>query len=220
MGDRVLSRDAERSGPTVTEAKQVTQTSVRNNIPTLSLTFSSGETIETTSEHPFYLEGQGFVPAGRLSIGNAIVTRAGPAVKVVKVERHESGSTVYNFTVADDHTYFVGKQSGGLWVHNVCVYRAFNRAGEVIYVGITNNFLRRVAQHGRRFQDIRRLTDDSLTREAARGVEQALINHYGLQRNGGRLVNRINSIARNNPIYQRAVTEGEEILRRLRGFRF
>ena len=94
VGDRVLSRDAERSGPTITEAKQVTQTSVRNNIPTLALTFSSGETIETTSEHPFYLEGQGFVPAGRLSIGNAIVTRAGPAVKVVKVERHESGSTV------------------------------------------------------------------------------------------------------------------------------
>ena len=89
MGDRVLSRDAERSGPTVTEAKQVTQTSVRNNIPTLSLTFNSGETIETTSEHPFYVEGAGFVPAGRLSIGNAIVTRAGPAVKVVEVERHE-----------------------------------------------------------------------------------------------------------------------------------
>ena len=119
VGDRVLSRDAERSGPTVTEAKQVTQTSVRNNIPTLSLTFSSGETIETTSEHPFYVEGAGFVPAGRLSIGNAIVTRAGPAVKVVKVERHESGRTVYNFTVAGDHTYFVGKQSGGVWVHNI-----------------------------------------------------------------------------------------------------
>ena len=92
---------------------------MQNNIPTLSLTFSSGETIETTSEHSLYLEGQGFVPAGRLSIGNAIVTRAGPAVKVVKVERHESGKTVYNFTVAGDHTYFVGKQSGGVWVHNI-----------------------------------------------------------------------------------------------------
>ena len=27
--------------------------------------------------------------------------------------------TVYNFTVAGDHTYFVGKNSGGLWVHNI-----------------------------------------------------------------------------------------------------
>ena len=51
------------------------QTSVWNNIHTLSLTFEDGETIETTGEHPFYVEGEGFTPAGRLAIGNAIVTR-------------------------------------------------------------------------------------------------------------------------------------------------
>jgi hypothetical protein len=81
-------------------------------------TFSTGEVIECTPEHPFYVEGVGFTPAGRLGIGTSIVTRAGPAVQVTKVERHDASATVYNFTVEGSHTYFVGQT--GLWVHNEC----------------------------------------------------------------------------------------------------
>ena len=115
------------------------------------LTFSDGETIETTGEHPFYVAGEGFVPAGRLAIGNAIVTRAGPVTRLVKAVWNTAPKTVYNFTVEGDHTYFVGNKDGGLWVHNVCVYRALNEAGQVIYVGIANVFDRRAAQHTGRF---------------------------------------------------------------------
>ena len=93
--------------------------STRNNVRTLSLSFDDGETIETTGEHPFYVAGEGFTPAGRLSIGNAIVTRAGPATRLVKAVWNAAPKTVYNFTVEGDHTYFVGKNSGGLWVHNI-----------------------------------------------------------------------------------------------------
>jgi len=76
----------------------------------------------TTSEHPFAVEGRGFVPAGQLAIGNAIVTRAGPAlvVKSRKVQAHKEGVPVYNFAVDGDHTYFVGTANGGTWVHNAC----------------------------------------------------------------------------------------------------
>ena len=95
------------------------QTSVRNNIRTLSLTFADGETIETTGEHPFYVQGEGFVPAGRLAIGSAIVTRAGPETRLVRAAWNAAPKTVYNFTVEGDHTYFVGKTGGGLWVHNI-----------------------------------------------------------------------------------------------------
>jgi hypothetical protein len=78
------------------------------------------EQITATREHPFFVEGQGFVPAGGLTVGNAIVTRAGPPLFVKRVEWHRraEGYAVYNLVVEDDHTYFVGKTSGGLWAHN------------------------------------------------------------------------------------------------------
>jgi len=84
---------------------------------TFVLSFSNGETIETTAEHPFYVDGKGFVPAGELGIGTSIVTRAGPSLRLHAADSHRRQSTVYNLEVEDFHTYFVGKAK--LWVHNL-----------------------------------------------------------------------------------------------------
>ena len=56
------------------------------------------------------VQGVGFVIAGRLALGNAIVTRAGPALTVAKIEWKQGKQpvAVYNFEVDEDHTYFVG----------------------------------------------------------------------------------------------------------------
>jgi hypothetical protein len=83
------------------------------------VTLATGEKIDCTPEHPFYAAGSGFVEAKDLGIGT-IVTRAGPAVQVALVERHNSPATVYNFVVEDTHTYFVGTANGGVEVHNAC----------------------------------------------------------------------------------------------------
>jgi filamentous hemagglutinin len=40
-----------------------------------------------------------------------------------------------------------------------------------------------------------------------------LIEHHGLARNGGTLINRINSIAESNPIYGESLRRGQELLR-------
>src|SRR5579871_1117202 len=79
------------------------------------------EAITTTGNHPFYVAGVGFVEAEKLGIGCQIVTRAGPALVVQAVEwkARPEGYLVYNFEVADDHTYFVGQVNGGAWVHNI-----------------------------------------------------------------------------------------------------
>lgn len=76
--------------------------------------------ITTTREHPFYVRGRGFVLADGLAVGNAIVTRAGPALVVqsTRQNRRAGGFPVYNFVVEDDHSYFVGTHNGGAWVHN------------------------------------------------------------------------------------------------------
>jgi RHS repeat-associated protein len=97
------------------------------------------------------------------------------------------------------------------------VYQSANAAGEVNYVGITNNMARRAAEH---LNSPRALTVNpipglqNLSRADARAVEQVLIETHGLARNGGTLLNRINSIARTNPAYANAIQRGAEILRR------
>ena len=100
----------------------------------------------------------------------------------------------------------------------IAVYRAVNETtGTVSYVGITNNVPRRRGEHrretGREIEPIRGLTN--LPRETAQCVEQALIEVHGLEKNGGTLTNRINSIAEKNPIRAEAVKRGLEILREI-----
>jgi RHS repeat-associated protein len=122
-GDVVVSRNPQTGQ---TEYKLVVVTSVRQVSAVVTLTLAdakSGQVVQTltaTPTHPFFVQGKGFVEAGRLAIGNAIVTRAGPdlIVKEVQQQSRPEGYTVYNFTVADDHTYFVGTANGGAWVHN------------------------------------------------------------------------------------------------------
>ena len=91
----------------------------------------------------------------------------------------------------------------------VSVYRILGREGETIYVGITNNLERRAGEHGAVLQEI----IGGLSRTDARAVEQRLIKEYGLSKEGGTLLNKINSIARKNPIYDKALIRGEQLLR-------
>jgi RHS repeat-associated protein len=96
------------------------------------------------------------------------------------------------------------------------VYQSINATGDVQYVGITNNPARRAAEHlaSPRALEITPIPGlQNLSRADARAVEQVLINHYALARNGGTLLNRINSIARKNPIYADAIRRGTQILR-------
>jgi hypothetical protein len=73
------------------------------------------EAITATRNHPFYVRSKGFVPAGGLAVGNAVVARAGPDLVVKKVHWHRrpEAYAVYNFLVEDSHSYFVGNACGG-----------------------------------------------------------------------------------------------------------
>ena len=77
-----------------------------------------GELVETTPEHPFYTEEGEWIPAGELEIGDEIVSSDGDTGTVESVEFIAENQTMYNFTVDEAHTYFVGE---GEWlVHNSC----------------------------------------------------------------------------------------------------
>jgi len=137
VGDQVLSRSPATGKD---EAKTVTATIERHAPSVVDVMLhdartGKAETLTCTPEHPLFVQGQGWVEAGSVGIGNSIVSRAGPALSVTGLtwEKNKAqelaagtgssfgGYTVYNLTVEDDHTFFVGSVGGGTWVHNACL---------------------------------------------------------------------------------------------------
>jgi hypothetical protein len=101
-----------------TALKEVLNVLVSASTEIISLETASGEVIKTTAYHPFYVDGN-WVRAGNLAAGDKVSTLDGGAITIVDIssERFAEPIAVYNLTVADFHTYFVG--STGILVHNV-----------------------------------------------------------------------------------------------------
>jgi hypothetical protein len=81
---------------------------------------STGRSIRTTAEHPFWVEGKGWVDANKLQVGDRLLGADGEGVAVEGVEGDLGGAAVYNVQVEDYHTYFVGDPTWGfsVWAHN------------------------------------------------------------------------------------------------------
>ena len=79
---------------------------------------TNGEEIITTDNHPFYVQGRGFINAGNLLVGDKLISVNGEDLFVKKhyIEETDVPVDVYNFQVEDHHTYFVGECCA--WVHN------------------------------------------------------------------------------------------------------
>ena len=115
-GDMVWSEDPEIGEK---ELKEVVQTFV-NQTDELIHVHVNGEEIVTTPEHPFYSPVKGWTSACKLRAGDILVLQNGRYVTIEKVQHEilETPITVYNFEVADFHTYYVGKSA--VLVHNTC----------------------------------------------------------------------------------------------------
>ena len=94
------------------------------------------------------------------------------------------------------------------------VYAARSPSGSVVYVGITSNIARRQKQHGGRFIITPIKAAKGLSRGACRAIEQALISRGGLESQGGKLANKINSISTKHDDFADALAYGENWLRR------
>lgn len=117
VGDVVFSHNldtgfCEKNVVTETFSKQ-TDTLIRLSI--------EGETITTTENHPFYCTDlNGWVSAESLKAGNHVLLMDGTSATIASSETVSCDEPVdvYNFTVANDHNYFVS--SFGILVHNSC----------------------------------------------------------------------------------------------------
>jgi len=94
-------------------------TAVWDHIDPVIVTLTiDGEQIETTPEHPFFTIDGEWLVAAELQIGDEIRTAEWKTGVVEAIDFTVAPQSMYNFTVATAHTYFVGK---GQWlVHNTC----------------------------------------------------------------------------------------------------
>jgi hypothetical protein len=117
MGDRLWSRSQfDPCGPI--ELREVEEVFVLVS-PIINL-HVAGQIIRTTREHPFYVEGRGWVPAANLTAGDLLSTRDGGLLPVEGVADSGQVETVYNWRIAEYHTYFVAARDPGasVWAHN------------------------------------------------------------------------------------------------------
>jgi len=124
----------------------------------------------------------------------------------------DSGAAVVPFLPGGVATAIKGARA----VDKATVVYQSVKTGEnaVQYVGITNNLSRRALEHlaekGIKIEQIQKLGE--LSRGDARAVEQALIEIHKLGKEGGTLLNKINSISRSNPQYADRLKRGLELL--------
>ena len=113
-GDKVISTNPDTLE---TAEKTVLETYVRQVDKLVHITIN-GEEIVTTDNHPFYVQGRGFIEAGHLLVGDKLVSVNGEdlIIEDYYLELTEEPVSVYNFQVEDFHTYFVGDCA--VWVHN------------------------------------------------------------------------------------------------------
>ncbi len=118
-GDYVWSENPETNEKAL---KKVNKIFVREKDSIIRLSIN-GEIIETTDEHPFYVEGKGFIGAGDLQTGDKVRLQSGQTASVDYAEEIQLKQPikVYNFEVEDFHTYYVSEQK--VLVHNTCAVK-------------------------------------------------------------------------------------------------
>jgi intein/homing endonuclease len=119
VGDLLLSRPDDNPMGDV-EAKCVEEVFVRSAL--IWHVHVGGHVIRSTAEHPFYVEGAGWVACQDLKIGDRLLSADGTTVTVEDLFDTGEYETVYNLRIQDYHTYFVGREEWGfsVWAHNAC----------------------------------------------------------------------------------------------------
>jgi len=190
VGDRVLSKNEETREISYKEVTHLYRNE-KNIIYEISV---GNQTIETTDNHPFWVENKGWVLAADLKVGDKLQQSNGNTLTIDKINivEYKEAVRVYNFTVADYNTYFVSNL--GIWVHNIGDGCAFGELlGMEIYV--TREGLDTVKKHISRFDPwapneamIKRLENALQSGKRITGADASFYTHelaeYEFMQNG------------------------------------
>lgn len=115
VGDYVASYDETTAGNVISRVSAVYKREVKELV---NITVN-GENITATLEHPFYsFDRDGWIKAGELSSKEGLVDFDRKRVEIDTKDSFEADVTVYNLTVENSHTYYVGTSE--VLVHNTC----------------------------------------------------------------------------------------------------
>ncbi len=112
IGDKVLSKDAKTGKKAYKKVLQLFQ----HDDDKIYTIYVGNQKIEATGNHPFWVEGKGWVLVEDLMVGDILLQSDGKKLKIDKIDFEHRIETVYNFEVEDYHTYFVSDLR--IWVHN------------------------------------------------------------------------------------------------------
>ena len=123
-GDYVLSRD-EFNPAGLMRARRIEET-FHGHAELIQL-HVGGQVIRVTKDHRFYLLGEGWTRAADLRPGHRLSADLCSWMTLDDVVDVGEEGPVYNFRVAQFHTYFIGSVSWGfaIWTHN-CYFRDCN----------------------------------------------------------------------------------------------
>lgn len=146
--------------------KQVEEVFVKDTNKLIDIEVN-GETIKTTPDHPFYVPQKGFTRAIELRAGDELYTVNGEYVVIEKIQHEilEAPVKVYNFRVADFHTYFVGESQ--IAVHNSKCPTSAN-----FDPGANSKYGHSISEHGKQ-------SGSNLADRARTGYEQNLAYQNG-----------------------------------------
>jgi hypothetical protein len=103
IGDLVWAYDEDTNTTALQPVVDIMQNETDH---TISL-YTETEVIETTATHPFYTQ-DGWKDASELQAGDQIKTQNQENVEIKDTKFNYEPKKVYNFTVGNFHTYFVG----------------------------------------------------------------------------------------------------------------
>ncbi|MBP5433034.1 polymorphic toxin-type HINT domain-containing protein [Ruminococcus sp.] len=115
VGDKVWAYDIFTGE---TELKEVLTVYVHDDVTEILHLHTTAGDVDTTTNHPFYVLGRGWVAAGDLKDGDEVFLIDGSTAYITGAELEQLAEpiTVYNLEVADFNTYFVGDEA--VLVHN------------------------------------------------------------------------------------------------------
>jgi len=117
VGDLVLARSDTTGEVSWKPIKHVFHSTGKQTLQvTVSHSGVGRETIHVTDNHPLWIVGRGWVDAKDAQLGDHIFTLDGTGAVVEAIASGAAKTGVYNFEIADDHTYFAGDSR--IWVHN------------------------------------------------------------------------------------------------------
>ncbi|GAA4322101.1 hypothetical protein GCM10023086_47150 [Streptomyces venetus] len=125
VGDLVQAVDEITGETTISPVSDVITGHGTKDLVTLSVDADGDGTskkITATANHPFFVQGRGWLDAVQLNPGSSLSGPSGTAPMVTATSRTQAVRTVFNLTVVGTHTYYVVADGQSALVHNCARY--------------------------------------------------------------------------------------------------